>query len=422
MQFAGRQLSQKSVRRKVMKGTVKKIGTSAFALFYAICFAPMAQAYSFDMIVPDVRQPAAISGGSACPVRTHQLTAAGSIAVRWSTALNTSPVTIVTQNQTASGRLTEIEQVIAQTLAVWTGVNGTTLVPATLTALTRTATQNACSPDGLNSICFDQADMAFTPGVLAFTRVITTDRLGVQVGSSAVSTQLGQILDADIYFNPSDSRTAFATPQALAATPTAYDLESVLTHELGHFLGFSHSAVWSAIMFPFAPAPGTFSGMRPTTQQPDAPLGDDDRTGLRVLYPDPADTVHVGSIVGRIVPANALALPASPPGVTGIFGAQVVAMDAASGAVIGAVLGGWSCAAPGPAQFDGNYQIDGLAVGHSYSVYAEALNGAVDPSQYNNAIVSLCRNTVSDPGWPPLQGCVVPAVDVSFTARTRPGP
>jgi len=126
--------------------------------------------------------------------------------------------------------------------------------------LTRTATQNACGPDGVNSICFDQADMAFTPGVLAFTQVISTDRLGVQVGSSAVSTQLGQILDADSYFNPSDSRTAFATPQALAAAPTAYDFESVLTYELGHFLGFSHSAVWGAIMFPFAPAPGTFSG------------------------------------------------------------------------------------------------------------------------------------------------------------------
>jgi hypothetical protein len=190
-----------------MKGTVKKIGTSAFVLFYAICFAPMAEAYSFDMIVPDVRQPAGISGGSACPVRTHRLTAAGSLAVRWSSALNTNPVTIVTQNQTASGRLAEIEQVIAQALAVWTGVSGTTLVPATLAPLTRTATQNACGPDGMNSICFDQADMAFTPGVLAFTRVISTDRLGVQVGSSAVSTQLGQILDADIYFNPSDSRT-----------------------------------------------------------------------------------------------------------------------------------------------------------------------------------------------------------------------
>jgi len=257
---------------------------------------------------------------------------------------------------------------------------------------------------------------------VAFTRVITTDRFGIQMGSSAVSNQLGQILDAHIYFNPNDSNTAYATPQALPANPKAYVLESLLTHELGHFLGFSHSAVWSAIMFPFAPAPGTFSGARPTTLQPDALLGDDDRTGLRVLYPDPADTVHLGVISGRILPANPLALPASPPGVTGVFGAQVVAVDASTGAVVGATIGGWSCTAPGPAQFDGTYEIDGLAVGHSYTVYAEALNGAVDPSQFDNAIVSLCRNTVSDAGWPPLQGCVVPAVDISFTARTRPGP
>jgi hypothetical protein len=405
-----------------MKLCVQRICSIFLATFYAIWFAPIAQAYSFDMIVPDVRQPAALSGGSACPVRAHQLTSAGSIAVRWSTALNSNPVTILTQNQTASGQLTEIEQVIAQSLAVWSGVSGTTLVPATFTPLTRTATQTACGSDGINSICFDQADMAFTPGVLAFTRVITTDRLGVQVGSSAVSTQLAQILDADIYFNPSDSNTAYATPQALAANPKAYDLESLLTHELGHFLGFSHSAVWSAIMFPFAPAPGTFSGMRPAAQQPDAPLGDDDRTGLRVLYPDPADTVHQGSIRGKIFPANPLALPASPPGVTGVFGAQVVAVDSTTGAVAGAALAGWSCVSPGPAQFDGTYEIDALAVGHSYTVYAESLNGAVDPSQISNAIDSLCRNVMTDPGWPPLQGCVVPAADISFTARTRPGP
>jgi hypothetical protein len=264
--------------------------------------------------------------------------------------------------------------------------------------------------------------MAFTPGVVAFTRVIETDRLGIQVGSSSAATELGQILDADIYFNPSSSVMTYATPQALAATPTAYDLESVLTHELGHLLGFSHSAVWGAMMFPFAPAPGTISGMRPTTQQPDAPLGDDDRTGLRVLYPNPADTVHTGSIRGQIFPANPLALPASPPGVTGIFSSHVVAVDTVSGAAVGATIGGWSCAAPGPAQFDGTYEIDGLAVGHSYAVYAEALNGAADPSRFSNAIVPLCRNSTTDAGWPPLQGCVVPAVDLSFTTRTRPGP
>jgi hypothetical protein len=405
-----------------MKMCLNRICSIILAMFYGIWFAPMAQAYAFNMIVPDVRQPSAVSGGSACPVKARQLISAGSIAIQWSTALNLNPVTIVTQNQTASGRLTEIEQVITQSMAVWAAVSGTTLVPASFAPLVRTATQNACGSDGVNTICFDQADMAFTPGVVAFTRVIEADRIGMQVGSSAVATQLGQILDADVYFNPSSAQTTYATPQALATTPAAYDLESVLTHELGHLLGFSHSAIWGAIMFPFAPAPGTFSGTRPTTQTPDASLGDDDRTGLRVLYPNPADTVHQGSISGKILPANPLALPASPPGVTGVFASHVVAVDAASGAAVGATLGGWSCSAPGPAQFDGTYEIERLAVGRSYTVYAEALNGAADPSRFTNAIVPLCRNAVSDPGWPSLQGCVVPAVDISFTARTRPGP
>jgi matrixin len=405
-----------------MRSEGKRILAWFLALLCGLWWAPAAQAYSFNMIVPDVRQPTAVSGGSACPVRAHQLTAMGSIAVQWSTALNTNPVTILTQDQTASGRLTEIEQTISQSISVWTGVSGTTLLPSTVLPLTRTSTQNACGADGLNSICFDQADMAFTPGVLAFTRTITTDRLGVQVGSSPVATQLGQILDADIYFNPGGSNISFATPQALPAAASAYDLESVLTHEFGHFLGFSHSAVWGAMMFPFAPAAGTFSGTRPTSQQPDAPLGDDDRTGLRVLYPDPVDTVYIGSVSGKILPANPLALPTYPPGVTGVFGAQVVAVDHATGAVVGATIGGWSCTAPGPTQFDGSYQISGLAVGSSYTVYAEALNGAADPSQFSNATATLCRNATTDAGWPPLQGCVVPAVDVSFTTRTRPGP
>ena len=405
-----------------MKKGMKRILACMMALLYGVFWVPITQAYSFNMIVPDVRQPATISSGSACPVRAHQLTSAGSIAIQWSTALNTNPQTVLTQNQTTSGQLTEIEQTITQSLGVWTGVTGTLLLPGTLVPLTQTATQNPCGADGLNSICFDQVDMAFTPGVLAFARVITADVTGIQVGSSAVSTELGQIVDADIYFNPSDSNTTFATPQALPSFPKAYDLESVLTHELGHFLGFSHSAVWDAMMFPFAPAPGTISGTRPTTQQPDAPLGDDDRAGLRVLYPDPADTLHQGSISGKISPVNPLALPAFPPGVTGVFGTHVVAVDNSTGAVIGATLGGWSCAAPGPAQFDGTYQIAGLAVGSNYTVYAEALNGAANPSQFNNAMMSLCRNTMTDPGWPPLQACVVPAVDTSFTTRTRPGP
>jgi Matrixin len=405
-----------------MKNTTKRAFATMLAAFYGVWAGPAAQAYAFNEIVPDVRQPVGVSGGSACPVRSHRLTAAGSIAMRWSTALGANPVTILTQSQTAIGSLNEIEQVISTALGVWTGVGGTTLVPASFAPLTRISAATSCGSDGLNSICFDQPDTAFTPGVLAFTRVITADQIGAQLSNGPAATQVGQILDADIYFNPGDSRVTFATPAALPAAQGAYDLESVLTHELGHSLGFSHSAVWSAMMYPFAPPPGTITGTRPTTQQPDAPLGDDDRTGLRVLYPDPADTAHTGSIQGRILPANPLSLPGAPPGVTGIFGAHVVAVDAASGGVIGGTLGGLSCTAAGPAQFDGSYEIDRLPVGQSYTVYAEPLNGTVDPSQVSNATASLCRNPTTDPGWPLLQGCVVPTVDTGFTTRTRPGP
>ena len=408
------------IQQKQYRAIHRYIATFIAAI-YGVLGIPGASGYAFDQIVPDVRQPASVSGGSACPVASHEVIAPGAIAEQWSTVLGTNPVTILTQDQTAAGRLNEIEAVITQSLAVWTGVSGTTLVPGTFAAVTRTTTQNACGSDGVNSICFDQADGAFTPGILAFTRVITADIIGVQVGTSAPSSQVGQILDADVYFDPGNSMITFATPAALAAAPTSYDFESLMIHELGHTLGFSHSAVLAAMMYPFAPAPGTFSGMRPTAQQPDAPLGDDDRTGLRVLYPDPADTVNVGSLSGHVLPANPLSLPASPPGVTGIFGAHVVAVDAASGAVIGAALGGWSCVAPGPAQFDGTYEISHLPVGHSYQVYAEPLGNTVYPSLVSPAIASLCRNPTTDAGWPPLQACVVPPVNTSFTTRTRPG-
>jgi hypothetical protein len=398
-----------------------KIIATLLTGFYGMCGIPGASGYAFDQIVPDVRQPAGVSGGSACPVPSHHLISPGAIAEQWSTVLGTSPVTILTLDQTPAGRLNEVEQVITQSMAVWTGVSGTTLLPGTFAPVTRTPAQNACGSDGVNSICFDQADGAFSPGILAFTRVITADIIGVQVGTGAPATQVGQILDADVYFGPGNSVITFATPAALPSSPKAYDFESLLIHELGHTLGFSHSAVLAAMMYPFAPAPGTFSGTRPSAQQPGAPLGDDDRTGLRALYPDAADTLNIGSLAGRILPANPLSLPASPPGVTGIFGAHVVAVDAASGAVIGATLGGWSCAAPGPAQFDGTYEISHLPVGHNYHIYAEPLDNTVYPSLVTPATASLCRNPTTDAGWPPLQACVIPAVNTSFTTRWRPG-
>jgi len=376
--------------------------------------------YAFGYVVADVRQPASVSGATSCPQRTHFLVAPGSISRQWSTSLGTSPATILTSAQLPSAQLSEIESTIAQSFSTWTGVAGVTLNSAALAALSRTSLQNSCSSaDGVNSICFNQSDPAFTTGVLAFTRVTVADTIGETVGNST-STFVGEILDADILVRPGDSSAVFATPQALSANPQAYDLESVVIHELGHFFGLEHSGVWLAMMQPFVPSPGTFAGARPSLNAPDAPLADDDRTGLRVLYPDPNDLVHVGSIRGHVLPANPLSL-STRGGATGIFAAQVVAIDASTGNVIAAARGGWSCSDPGPAIFDGWYSIDRLAVGPSqaYQIYAEPFTGIENDADVAKSFAKLCRNSSTDPNWPVSAACSVPAISTNFTARIR---
>jgi Matrixin len=383
-------------------------------------------AYALGSAVGDMRQTTSRSGGTSCPQFTRfDVSTPGTINRQWSTSLGTNPVTILTVNQTAAGRLIEVENVIQQSLGAWTGVPGSSLKPATLGTLQRTSSPTACtSSDGLNSICLNQNDSAFAIGVLAFTRVVSADTAGEQLSASTLpSTFVGQILDADVLLRPADAVTKFATPAALATNPNAYDLASILTHELGHSFGFSHSAVWRAMMFPFAPPPGQFAGTRPGSQSPDAALSDDDRTGLRVLYPDPNDATHAGKIQGRVLPASPLALPLSPPGVTGIFPAQVVAVDNATGAVAAATMGGWSCSNPGPAQFDGSYTFERLPVGasQSYQVYAEPLDGPVTPGDVIYNPTGLCRNSATDPGWPTQFACTLPPLAAPFSARVRPG-
>ncbi len=411
-------------RRRKFRST---ISLAVACLFLLQITAVYTGAYDLGTTVADMRQAASLSGGTSCPQLTRfGISTPGSINRQWSTSLGTNPVTILTADQTPAGRLNEIEAVVQQSLSVWTGVSGTLLAPTALATLNRTSTTAACmSSDGLNSICFNQNDAGFALGVLAFTRVVSADAVGEQLSlTSAPSTFVGQILDADVLLLPGNANTTFATPAALPSNPNAYDLESIVTHELGHSFGFNHSGVWGAMMFPFSPPPGQMTGTRPTAQSPDAPLSDDDRTGLRMLYPDPSDSAHIGAISGHVLPANSLALPVSPAGVTGIFPAQVVALDNATGTVTAAVMAGWSCSDPGPAQFDGTFSLRRLLVGtsQSYQIYAEPLDGPVVLGNVIYNSTSLCRNSTTDPGWPAQYACTVPASAAPFSARIRSGP
>lgn len=402
------------------------------AIFACVFFAygaagGQALAYTRDYMVP-------AAGG--CPVVEQQniSVSAPPLIRQWSTSLPIlePPVIATVAAAGTPAQLTEIENTIQDAYGIWSGVSGTlvnaSMFPNALGPLGETSVQNACTPDapsgtpsnpdGINTICFNQSSSAFTTGVLSFTRVVIAEAPAQTIGTAAPSVFAGQIVDADIYFR-NDGQATYATPGALASTPGAYDLESLLAHELGHLFGLDHSGVWRAIMFPYAPPPGTYVGERPSVSSPDAPLSDDDRAGLRSLYPDPADTVDIGYITGHVLPANPFALadfPATSPGEyeTGMFGAQVVAVDAASGSVIAATVGGWSCdPSTSIVQFDGSYSLGPLPVGQSYVIYAEPFVGPVAPSDIAGAFTNLC-STGATPS------CTLPAVNANFAPRMKP--
>jgi len=398
------------------------IATIVVLVVFAVTLSPCANAYVADTTVPQ-------SGG--CPTfDLWNLSPASPLNRRWSTSLPLAPPTIVTvAAQGTSAQLSEIGQAISDSFGAWSGVTGTTFnsiaYPGLFGPLGEAAGADACTndaetnADGLDTICFNQSSMGFASGVLAFTRVITANAPGISVGASGPSAFAGQILDADTLFR-NDGQATFATPAALATSEGrgAYDLESLLTHEIGHWLGLDHSAVWRAIMFPFAPPPGQFLGNRVTAQAPDGPLADDDRTGVRALYPDPNDAVNVGAIRGNILPANPFALAALPApsagaSITGIFGAHVVAVDADTGSVFAAALGGWSCdSSNSKLKFDGSFDIERLPVGHNFMIYAEPLVGLAAPSDFSTALNDLCASAAP--------ACTVPAVDTNFDPRMRP--
>lgn len=58
------------------------------------------------------------------------------------------------------------------------------------------------------------------------------------------NSDTGQILDADIELNSASGMITTVTPSA-----TTFDLQSVLTHETGHFLGLAHSGHSEATMY-----------------------------------------------------------------------------------------------------------------------------------------------------------------------------
>jgi Matrixin len=142
-------------------------------------------------------------------------------------------------------------------------------------------------------------------------------------------TVTGEIVEADIFFNSTELWSVAAQGQA-----GRFDLESVATHEAGHFLGLDHSALGffeekdgdvrlasaEAIMFPYAFDAGNIAlrTLRP-----------DDIAGASFIYPDGDFSATTGTLSGRVI-----------RGTAGAYGAHVMALNPITGRMIGGfVLG-----------------------------------------------------------------------------------
>jgi len=173
------------------------------------------------------------------------------------------------------------------------------------------------------------------------------------VTSYLVDTRTGEMLESDIFFNSS-----FSWSVADAGEAGKYDVQSLATHEIGHFIGLGHSAIGETtldsgghhrliaagtVMFPIAFAAGDISMRR---------LRADDIAGVSDLYPAGTFRAATGTLQGTVTKDG-----------KGVFGAHVTAFSLATGALVG----GFSL------DSSGAFAIAGLSPG-SYIVRVEPLD------------------------------------------------
>jgi hypothetical protein len=190
---------------------------------------------------------------------------------------------------------------------------------------------NGVGRDGLNVVSF--ADPATPLG--SATIAATFSFFKTEIGSDNTSRRF-VIEEADILFNPT---LQFST----SGEDGKFDIQGVLTHEIGHFLGLDHSALISSVMVPFASP----------SQLDQRTLAYDDIAGVSEIYPQ-ASSTPTGRIQGTVRSGN-----------TAIFGASVAAINAEGTPIVTTL-----------SQPDGSYVLRLLPPG-TYTVLAEPLDQPV---------------------------------------------
>jgi MYXO-CTERM domain-containing protein len=117
-------------------------------------------------------------------------------------------------------------------------------------------------------IVFEDNGFDATDGTAAGGGPVGAETLGLTTMTFDADT--GEIYDADMQIN---SQQQLATGDSIPLD--AYDLDGIVTHEAGHFLGLAHSTLPSTTMY-YSASPGSTSKRA---------LTDDDMAGICTIYP-----------------------------------------------------------------------------------------------------------------------------------------
>jgi hypothetical protein len=203
--------------------------------------------------------------------------------------------------------------------------------------------------------------------VLGFEAEPDLDRV-LGATTFVVDVVTGEIVESDVFFN-----SIFTWSAAAAGEAGRFDLRSVATHEIGHFVGLGHSALGeteirpeggrrvlasSAVMFPISLGRGSIA---------DRTLQPDDIAGVSDLYPDGGFQHATGALSGRVLHNGA-----------GALGAHVVAFNTRTGALIGGFALGEG----------GAFQIAGLSPG-AHVIRVEPLDDADVDSFFSPAGIDV---------------------------------
>jgi len=153
---------------------------------------------------------------------------------------------------------------VRQAFSQWANVQGAavTFVDGGIQHFTGDWTTRVSTPDGYNAVEMVRQGWDLGGTVLAWTNVFT-------------DPITGEIQEADIYLNGQDFSWGNLGGAEDHSDSQVADLQSVVTHEAGHVLGLAHSQILLATMWPATPLGETHKRT----------LHDDDRDGLRYLYP-----------------------------------------------------------------------------------------------------------------------------------------